>query len=172
MYFQCPGGAGGMTLDEPSLLGLVNLGDEISVTGIVGANGRNIQFETGAVVTVLSHGNPEIVTPIGSGELDAGSNLIGGLMSVQGVLTNQWTGGFSHAYWLDDGSGPVIVFANGDTGLTPADFEPLIGNIVKITGATYWRETHGNISPRTVADLELITVPAADKDWGTLKASY
>ena len=73
MYFQCPGGAGGMALNDPSLVGLLNLGDEISVTGTVGTGSRTeIMFDDGALVTILSHGNPEVVTPIGSGELDEG----------------------------------------------------------------------------------------------------
>jgi hypothetical protein len=172
IYFQCSGGAGGMHLYDPSLLGVLSLGDEVSVTGIVGAQTSNIRIESGAAVTILSHGNPETVTPIGTGELDAGTDLIGSLMSVQGVLTDLGAGEWGIDCNIDDGSGPVPLHVYWGTGLTLADFDPLVGNVVKITGATKCYGHQPEILPRSLADLELVTVSAVNDSWSTLKATY
>ena len=169
-YWQCSGGTGGMTLFDSGLV--VSLGDEISVEGTVGAFGSEIQL-TSTTVTVLSSGNAEVVTPMASGDLAAGTDMFGDLMSVQGLLSKTEADGcFNCEYAIDDGSGPVIVFVDGTTGITEAALDMWQGDIVKITGATKCFNDAGEILPRSVDDIVLITIPTQEQAWGARKAQF
>ncbi len=171
MYWQCPGGTGGLTLYNSSLAGTVNVGDEISVTGTVGAFGAEIQLNS-ATVTVLSTGNMPVAHPISTGALAAGTDLLGDFMEVQGTLSLV-SSGFNSIYTVDDGSGPVTVFVDGTTGIdTTSRMDHFVGDIVLIRGATKCFNGAGEILPRSNADVILVTIPTGDMGWGSLKAQY
>lgn len=170
MYWQCASGTGGMTLFDSGLV--VAVGDEVSVTGTVGAFGDEIQLEN-TTVTVLSSGNFSLPTPIATGDLAAGTDMLGSLMTVQGMLSKTSADGcFNCQYAIDDGSGPVIVFVDGTTGITEADLDSWTGDIVKIQGATKCYNGEGEILPRYTTDICLIAIPNGESGWGALKAQF
>ena len=169
-YWQCSGGTGGMTLYDSGLV--VGVGDEISVTGTVGAFGDEIQL-TSTTVTVLSTGGFSLPTSIATGDLAAGTDLLGSLMSVQGLLTKTSADGcFNCEYTVDDGTGPIIVFVDGTTGITETDLDPWTGDIVKIQGATKCYNGEGEILPRFITDICLIAIPNEGQGMGMLKAQF
>ncbi len=171
VYWQCTGGTGGLTLYDSGLLGVVHVGDEISVTGTVGAYGSEIQLNSTAV-TVLSNGNTPTALAIATGDLAAGNDMLGDFMEVQGVLALV-SSGYNSIYTVDDGSGPVTVFVDGTTGIdTTSRMDNFVGDIVLIRGATKCYNGEGELLPRSNDDVILVTIPNESMGWGALKAQY
>lgn len=169
VYFQCPGGTGGMTFFESGATYLE--GDEISVTGTIGAFGDEIQFDSGAAVTVLSSGNSAVAMPIGSGALLAGTDMLADFMSVEGLLA-EVSIGFNSIFTIDDGSGAVTVFVDGTTGINVPAMQAMVGDIVRVRGATKCFGGAGEVLPRNDNDITLITVATEASSWGAVKAQF
>ncbi len=170
VYWQCPGGSGGLTFYDTNAAGLIFLGDEIEVSGTVGAFGAEIQINS-AVYTVLTSGNATTPLAIGTGDLADGTDMLGDFMSVQGVLSLV-SAGFNSTYEVDDGSGPVIVFVDGTTGIDTAMMDMYLGDEVMISGATKCYDGVGELLPRNDNDITLITIATEQSSWGALKARY
>jgi hypothetical protein len=168
VYWQCAGG-GGMTFFENGAP--YALGDEIEVSGTVGAFGDEIQIN-GAVVTLLSSGNAFSPNPIGTGDLADGTDMLGDFLEVTGVLSLV-SEGFNTTYAIDDGTGPALVFVDGTTGIDTAFINAnYLGNEVSVRGASKCFNGEGEVLPREDGDFTLIAVPTVPTTWGTVKAKY
>jgi len=165
-YWQCPDG--GLTLFDSGLV--VSEGDEITVTGDVGAFGDEIQINS-PVVTVNSHGNETFARLMTTGGLAAGNDEFGSLALLQGLLT-KISGGFNSSYEINDGTGAVLVFVDGTTGIDTDRIDLLVGDIVVISGATKCFDGMGELLPRRDEDISLLAIPVEDESWGTLKSSF
>lgn len=164
VYFQCPDG--GLTFFDSAAAGVLFEGDEVEVTGTVGAFNDEIQLN-GATYTTLSTGNAAVPVSIGTGDLADGTDQLANFMKVQGTL-----GGSSPVYTVDDGTGPVIVFIDSTTGIDTAVLDGWVGDIVSVQGSTKCFNGEGEILPRRDGDIELITVPTEESSFGQVKASY
>lgn len=164
-YFNCSV-EGGMTFfssGNPLLEG-----DEIQISGTVGAFGDEIQLDS-VNWSVLSSGNP--VTPVNftTAGLAAGSDLLGSFGRVEGVLSLV-SSGFNSVYTIDDGSGPCLVFVDGSTGIDTAALDALVGDYVCVLGATKCFGGEGEILPRRDSDIQLKFVATEASSFGELKA--
>jgi hypothetical protein len=170
VYFQCAGG-GGMTLYDEALAGVVGLMDEVTVTGTVDAYYDEIQLINTTVIVDCAGCGVVVPTCIGTGALAAGTDKLGSLMTVQGLLAKVSIG-FNSTYVVDDGTGPVTVFVDGTTGIDTAIMDQWLGDIVAVTGVTKCYNGEGEILPRFDDDIKLCIVPTDDASWGALKAQY
>ncbi len=169
IYFHCgSGGNGGMTFFDSAVV--VADGDEITVTGTVGAFGDEIQL-TGTAVTVNSSGNAYTAEVIGTGDLAAGTPNLGGLMEVTGMLALV-SEGFNSIYTVDDGTGPVLMFLDGSTGIDPVVVNGWLGDIVTVRGATKCFDGQGELLPRSIEDIVLDSVPVDVQNFGSVKSIY
>jgi DNA/RNA endonuclease YhcR with UshA esterase domain len=169
VYLNCgTPGNGGMTFFDSGVT--VALGDEITVSGTVGAFGDEIQIN-GAVVTTNSSGNPVEPEVISTGDLADGTPNMGGFMEVSGLL-EKVSDGFNSVYTVDDGSGPVLVFVDGTTGIDTAQVDLWLGDIVTVRGATKCFNGEGEVLPRSNDDFELLQVAAESESWGSIKSTY
>jgi len=168
-YIQCSGGTGGMTFFASG--NTLAVGDEITLSGTVGAFGDEIQINSPTWV-VNSTGNAVSPTPITTGDLFAGTDRLGDFMSVTGVMTIV-SAGFNSVYSIDDGSGPCLLFVDGTTGIDTAFIDSqYLGNIVTVVGATKCFGGEGEILPRSDADFDLQTVAIDDASFGEVKADF
>lgn len=165
VYFQC--GAGGLTFFDSSAL--VEEGDVIEVSGTVGAFGDEIQIN-GASWSVVGSDAAE-TTFINTGDLFAGGNFLGDFMRVEGILAKV-SSGFNSVYTVDDGSGPVIVFIDGTTGIDTTVWDSYVGDLVSVIGSTKCFNGEGEILPRRDEDLQLVTVPTEVDSWGAIKSRF
>jgi hypothetical protein len=169
VYFNCGvGGNGGMTFFDSGAI--VAEGDEITVTGTVGAFGDEIQINS-PVVTINSAGNPYSPEIIGTGDLADGTSNMGGFMQVTGTLAAV-SSGFNSVYTVDDGTGPVLVFVDGTTGIDTSVVDAWLGDIVTVRGATKCFNGEGEILPRSNDDIDLTAVPVDARTWGSVKSTY
>lgn len=168
VYFQC--GAGGMLLFESGAT--YAEGDEITVTGTIGAFGSEIQFDSGATVVVNSSGNAVTPTSISTGSLAAGGTFLGDFMEVEATLVSLDSDGFNDVYTLNDGSGPVVMFVDGTTGIDQTQVDALIGQTVKVRGSTKCFNGVGEILPRRQGDITATVVAVQNVKWGQVKTLY
>jgi hypothetical protein len=169
VYLNCgAAGNGGITFFDSGAT--VALGDEITVSGTVGAFGDEIQINS-PVVTVNSAGNAFAPEVISTGDLADGTPNMGGFMEVSGLL-EKVSAGFNSVYTVDDGSGPVLVFVDGTTGIDTALVDQWLGDIVTVRGATKCFNGEGEVLPRSNDDFELLQVAAESESWGSIKSSY
>lgn len=133
------------------------IGDEIKVVGAVGAFGDEIQLD-GVSVEVQSTGNMPMPHYISTSVLSAGGAFLGDFMEIQGTLAKV-SGGFNATYTVDDGTGPVVMFVDGTTGIDKDRVDSFIGRTVMVRGATKCFNGEGEILPRFDADIEMVTVP-------------
>lgn len=166
VYFQCSAGGGLTFFESGSPLGE---GDLISITGTVSSFGDEIQL-SGASWSILGTQAP-VPNAISTGSLAIGGDFLGDFMRVQGVLAHVSTG-FNSVYTVDDGSGPVIVFVDGSTGIDTAIYDQYVGDLVSVIGATKCFGSEGEILPRRDEDLQLVTIPLKPASWGELKANF
>jgi DNA/RNA endonuclease YhcR with UshA esterase domain len=174
VYWQCPGGTGGLLFfdyDANPADGLnpVFEGDLIEVTGTVGAFGAEIQLNS-ATWTVIGSGTAT-PTSIGTADLADGTDLLGDFMSVEGLLTKV-SAGFNSIYEVDDGTGPVLVYVDGTTGIDTALMDAYLGDVVEIRGATKCYNDIGEILPRRDADIILKQVATDNESWGSVKSRF
>ena len=170
MYWQC--GDGGLTLFDSGLAGAFSEGDMISVTGVVGAFSAEIQLNN-PDVTLMSSGNPVTATDIGTADLADGTDQLGDFMKVIGTLAKDDPACSGQCtYTVDDGTGPVVVFVDGTTGIDTAAMDVYLGDIVSIQGATKCFNGIGELLPRRDSDIRLVSVPVDGESWGMLKANF
>ena len=148
---------------------LAEEGDVIEVSGTVGAFGDEIQIN-GAVWSVVGSGAAE-PTFINTGDLFAGGNFLGDFMRVEGVLAKV-SAGFNSVYTVDDGTGPVIVFIDGPTGIDTTLWDLYEGDLVSVIGSTKCFNGEGEILPRRDEDLQLVTVPLEQDSWSAVKSRF
>lgn len=174
VYWQCSSGGGllffNADADPNTGLNPVSEGDLIEVMGTVSAFGSEIQLD-GASWTVMSQGNPLVPVPIATGDLAAGTDMLGDFMVVQGVLSLV-SSGFNSTYELDDGTGPVTVFVDGTTGIDTATMDTYLGDVVEIKGATKCFNDVGEILPRRDDDITLKQVATESQSWGAVKSRF
>jgi len=172
LYLQCPGGSGGIVVYDSSLSGLYHVGDEVSITGTVSDYAGEVEIITTTANSLLSSGNPVVPTIIGTGALAAGTDLLGDYMEVTGTL-GLVSNGYNSTYTVDDGSGPVTVFVDGDTGIdTISRMNNFVGDIVTVRGVSKSYYCTGELLPRSNNDVILTAVPAPSTSWGSMKAQY
>jgi DNA/RNA endonuclease YhcR with UshA esterase domain len=80
--------------------------------------------------------------------------------------------GFNDSYTLNDGSGPVVMFVDGTTGIDQTQVDALIGEVVRVRGSTKCFIGAGEILPRRQSDIVAVSVPVEAIQWGRLKAIY
>jgi len=167
VYVQCSGSASGITFFEFG--STLAEGDVIDLSGTVGSFGDEIQLNSFSYNVVGTQAaNP---TDISTGALFAGGDFIGDFMRVTGVLSVVSTG-FNSVYSIDDGSGPVIVFIDGTTGIDTTEYDAYLGDLVSIIGATKCFNGEGEILPRRQEDLQLVSIPIVEDSFGALKARF
>ncbi len=165
-YFQDADGGMTFFMSGSGLL----VGDEISVTGTVDAFGDEIQL-SGVTFVVNSSGNTATPVSFGTQDLADGTDQLGNFVKVQGVLAKV-SSGFNSTYTVDDGSGPVIVFVDGTTGIDTALLDTMLGDIVSVQGASKCFGGAGEVLPRNDNDFSLITVPADEASVGQIKSQF
>jgi hypothetical protein len=153
VYYQC---------EDGGLLFFMNgapyaIGDEIKVVGSVGAFGDEIQMD-GVSVEVLSTGNMPMPHYMSTSVLSAGGDFLGDFIEIQGTLAKV-SGGFNATYTVDDGTGPVVMFEDGTTGIDQNRVDSFIGRTVMVRGSTKCFNGEGEILPRFDADIEMVSVP-------------
>lgn len=168
-YIQDTSG-GGMTFFDSSFAGAINEGDLIEATGTVDAFGTEIQL-IGTTVNILSSGNVATPVAFGTADLADGTDQLGNLVEVTGLLALV-SSGFNSTYTIDDGSGPVICFVDGTTGIDQALLDSYVGDIVRVRGSSKCFNGEGEVLPRRDSDIELITVSNDDASFGSLKANF
>lgn len=166
VYFQC-GSGGGLTFFESGAT--AEEGDVIEVTGTVGAFGSEIQLN-GAMWSVVGTNAAE-PTNVATSVLAGGGDFIGDFMRVTGVLAHVSTG-FNSIYTVDDGSGPVIVFVDGTTGIDTTVWDLYVGDLVSVIGSTKCFNGEGEILPRRDEDLQLVTIPIETDSWSAVKTRF
>jgi hypothetical protein len=172
LYLQCPGGSGGIVVYDTALAGVYHVGDEISVTGTVSDYAGEVEISPTSANSLISSGNPVVPTIMSTGDLAAGSDLLGDFMEVTGTL-GLVSNGFNSTYTVDDGSGPVTVFVDGDTGIdTVSRMNNFVGDIVTVRGVSKSYYCVGELLPRSNADVILTAVPAPTMTWGSVKAQF
>ena len=169
VYFQ-DNTDGGMTFFDSAFQGVLAEGDEIEVTGTVGAFNEEIQLN-GVTVNVLSSGNAITPVTLTTGDLADGTDQLGNFVEVEGLLSVV-SSGFNSVYEVDDGSGPVTVFVDGSTGIDTAALDALAGDIVRVRGASKCFQGIGEVLPRRDPDIELLTVDNDDTSFGEVKARF
>jgi hypothetical protein len=168
VYIQTPNG--GITFFDSATAGVIFEGDNITMTGTVGAFGSEIQLN-GTTFVINSSGNAAVPNAIATGALFAGTDQLADFMQVQGVLSLV-SAGFNSIYSIDDGSGPVIVFVDGTTGINTALVDTMLGDVVSVRGATKCFNGEGEVLPRNDNDFSLITVAVEDASFGQIKSQY
>ena len=161
---------GGLTFFDSAAQGVLFEGDLIEVTGTVGAFGAEIQLN-GAVYTVLSSGNSVTPVSLTTADLADGTDQLGNLVEVEGLLSLV-SSGFNSTYTLDDGSGPVLMFVDGTTGIDQALLNTFVGDIVRVRGASKCFNGEGEVLPRRDSDIVLLTVDGDEASFGEIKARY
>lgn len=170
VYFNCGGGgAGGMTFYDTGATDIAD-GDEITVTGTVGAFGDEIQLNN-ATYTINSSGNAYTADAIDPGDLADGTAKLGGFLQATGLLSKV-SDGFNSTYEVTDPSGAVIVFVDGTTGIDTALLDVWLGDIVRVSGASKCFGGVGELLPRNQDDFELIEVAEEAQSWGSVKSIY
>lgn len=164
VYFIC-GDGGGMTFYNPAAV--VAEGDVITVEGVVGAFGEEIQL-TDTSFTIGTSGNSYLAQTILTGDLAAGTPNLGGFMQVSGLLTKV----SDYTYTVDDDSGPVLVYVDPDTGIDKTRIDQWEGDIVSVAGATMCWQGAGEILPRRDSDIQLLLVADEAQSWGSIKSTY
>lgn len=156
VYFQC--GSGGNIFFESGAP--YAMGDEIEVSGTVGAFGTEIQLNSTSV-SVLSSGNTPVAHPTATGVLGAGGDFFGDFLEVEGTLLSKDVSGFNSAYSIDDGSGVATVYVDGTTGINQATLDANIGGVVSVKGATRCDASGGpgQVLPRMDTDIEIVSPP-------------
>lgn len=170
IYIQCGGGSGGMTFFDDDSQGILSEGDEIELSGQVGALGSEIKVVQ-ALYEILSTGHSPMPYNISTGELAGGTDRLGDFMVATGVLS-EISHGTNCIYKLDDGSGPVVVFVDGTTGIDTRILDTIVGTEVEVRGATRCFQGAGEISPRRDSDIRTVETFAQRTTWGTLKSRY
>ena len=164
VYFNCEGGGGMVFFDAEAD---VAVGDEITVTGIVGAFYEQIQL-TNTIFNIISSGNSYSAVEIGTGDLSDGTPLMGAFMQVTGLMTKI----SDLTYNVDDTTGPVLVYIDETTGIDTVELDLMLGDIVTVRGATKCWQAGGSILPRNFDDIELDTVADESESWGSIKSTY
>jgi len=164
VYFNCDGG-GGMTFYDPEAV--VEVGDYITATGIVGNHFDQIQLNN-TTFDNNSSGHSYSPVVISTGDLSDGTPLMGAFMQVTGLMSKT----SDYNYYIDDTSGPVLVYIDTTTNIVPAVLDLWLGDIVTVRGATQCYEGVGEIIPRSVDDIELDTVANESGSWGSIKSTY
>jgi len=154
VYYQCADGGLTFFLNGAPYA----IGDEIEVVGSVGAFGGEIQLE-GVSVQVLSTGNTPMSHYMSTGVLSAGGSFLGDFIEIQGTLVEKTSSGFNDAYVVDDGTGPVVMFVDGTTGIDDSRVDSFIGRTVRVLGSTKCFNGEGEILPRFDSDIEAVSVP-------------
>ena len=146
------------------------VGDEIMVSGTVGAFGDEIQLNS-ATYTVLSSGNTPVALPFGTGDLADGTDELGNFVSVTGLLA-EVSIGFNSVFTVDDGTGPCLVFIDGTTAIDVTVLQSMVGDIVSVQGASKCYLGEGEVLPRMDSDIQLVTVATDDASMGEVKARF
>jgi hypothetical protein len=94
-----------------------------------------------------------------TGMLDAGGDFLGDFVELTGTLISKEFGGFNAGYLIDDGTGPVLVFVDGTTGIDQSRVDGFLGRYVRIRGSTKCFRGTKEIQPRFDADIEGLGVP-------------
>jgi hypothetical protein len=153
VYYQCADGGLTFFLNGAPYA----IGDEIKVVGAVGAFSDEIQLE-GVTVEVLSTGNMATPQYLATGQLAAGGPFLGDFVELQGTLVAKTSSGFNDAYVLDDGTGPVVMFVDGTTGIDDDRVDSFVGRTVRVRGSTKCFNDEGEILPRFDSDIEAVSV--------------
>ncbi|HPF34820.1 MAG TPA: FG-GAP-like repeat-containing protein [Candidatus Krumholzibacteria bacterium] len=112
-YMQ--GASGGINFYDPDAIPLVP-GDRIRIEGPAWYDSNNEIYVGWPTITWLGHEAVPVPTPVATGALQD-CELIGSYVEAQGVVTEVGVnGGGEDYYLLDDGSGPVMVYIDPDTG--------------------------------------------------------
>ncbi len=142
-YIQ--GATGGISIyQNPSP---VALGDDVEVTGTVGAYGGEIQLGT-ATFTVLSSGNTVTPTPMDMSAILADYESVGTLVSTIGTVTIKNTSNFSMADGLGD---TILVYIDSTTGIDIGAVD--VGDTYQVTSPVVTYNGTIELKPRFQTDL-------------------
>ncbi|MEI8299010.1 MAG: hypothetical protein WCH32_13385 [Pseudomonadota bacterium] len=144
--------SGGVFVSMQFDMGL-KVGQRVRVTGAISSR-------TGLLLIVPVHPN-EVQILAGKGEtksLEAATRAIGEategkLVEVVGRITQPVVTDlpYGNKLFVDDGSGPVVVYVNLDTGIDVLSLAP--GQRVRVTGFSSQYEDHYEIDPRSPRDI-------------------
>ncbi|NNG35634.1 hypothetical protein [Nakamurella aerolata] len=134
----------------------VRVGQRVRVTGVLAdqAGLRVIRQADAAAVRVL--GGPGVlrVWPVPTGAVSEATE--GLLVKVSGTVVGDPVDDLPYGYkvTVDDGSGPVLVFVNTQTGIDVGALHA--GDRVAVTGFSSQYDTHYEVDPRSPADIVLL----------------
>lgn len=134
-----------------SLGGNYALGQSVTVTGAVGDNFGEVYGVYPS--SIAAHGTHPVppARPIDTGDVDEDSE--GTLVRVRGTVLDAVFDDppYGWIFHVDDGSGPLTVFAYTGTGIDTSDIEP--GDELQITGFSGQFIDHYELNPRSQADI-------------------
>lgn len=141
-YIQ--GATGGISIYQSG--STVLLGQEVEVTGTVGAFGGEIQISP-ATFTVLSSGNTVTPTPFTITNLMSDYENVGWLVSCIGTVTTVQASQF----FMTDGTDTVLVYIDSTTGISLGAVN--VGDLYKVTSPCVVYNTQIELKPRFQSDL-------------------
>ncbi|MBK8984725.1 MAG: ExeM/NucH family extracellular endonuclease [Chloroflexi bacterium] len=159
--------SGGIGVFDNALVPAVDYGDTVQIIGVRGA------FSGEEQLTALSFFNnvgpgPE-VTPIitTTGSLAAGSGE-GWIVEIQGTISSLPACTGNYQFLVDDGSGPVTVFVDADTGVNVCNLGAANGEEIRVVGFATQFNALNEVKPRRLSDVQVLldapvvlnTVPA------------
>lgn len=131
----------------------VRVGQQVRVTGVLADQSglRVIRPAGAAAVQVVSERGTLRVRPVPTGAV---SELTEGLLvRVTGRITDDPVDDLPYGYkvTVDDGSGPILVFVNTQTGIDVGALRA--GDRIAVTGFSSQYESHYEVDPRSPADI-------------------
>lgn len=131
----------------------VRVGQQVRVTGVLADQSglRVIRPAGAAAVQVVGERGTLRVRPVPTGAV---SELTEGLLvRVTGRITEDPVDDLPYGYkvTVDDGSGPILVFVNTQTGIDVGALRA--GDRIAVTGFSSQYESHYEVDPRSPADI-------------------
>jgi len=135
-----------------SLGGDYDLGQKVSVTGVVGNNFGEVYGVYPSAIHANGHRPVPAAKPVDTGDVNESTE--GRLVRVRGtvldaVVDDAPYGWFFH---VDDGSGSLSVFVYTGSGIDTSDIEP--GDELEVTGFSGQFIDHYELNPRFQSDIE------------------
>jgi len=149
---------GGIVIDQFGAATITPLtrGDSIQVTGTLDVFNQELRVEN---VTIDFLDNVDVPAPQTATVAEINGGMFQGeLVVLNGVTVDSVDAGFNTEVWVSDGTGDLLVYLDGTTGLDDTFIS--VGGTYNITGVAADFSGLFQVKPRAAEDLELTSPPA------------